>query len=245
MKNVFLKSLFAIACLLGSINASAYDFEVDGIYYNVVSLDELTCKVVSGNTRYKGDVVIPATVSYGNRTLTVIQIAKDAFDYENDMTGLTIPNTISSISNVSFYKGGSKLESVTIEDGETELTINGVFREIPVKTLYMGRNLLNNYEVLSFNSYSLKEVTIGNSVTEISKEIFYKCQNLKNVTIGNSVTKIGSNAFSGCSGLTNVTIPNSVTEIGSSAFSGCSGLTNVTIPNSVTEIGNSAFSGCI
>lgn len=38
MKTRMIKPLLAMACLLSSINAFAYDFEVDGFYYDVVSL---------------------------------------------------------------------------------------------------------------------------------------------------------------------------------------------------------------
>ena len=70
------------------------------------------------------------------------------------------------------------------------------------------------------------------------------CFALKNVTIGNGVTEIGDYAFCGCDSLTSVTIPDSVTTIGQEAFSSCYVLTSVTIPDSVTSIGNYAFSDC-
>lgn len=48
--------------LLTILPISAYDFEVDGIYYEVISFSDLTCKVVSGDNEYEGDVVIPSEV---------------------------------------------------------------------------------------------------------------------------------------------------------------------------------------
>lgn len=246
MKKKIFKSLLAIICLLCSTNASAYDFEVDGIYYNVVSLSELTCQVTNGISgsiflKYKGDIVIPATVKYANRTLTVIGIENDIFKngYGSDLTGITIPNTISSIKGI--FSSCPKLERVTIEDGETTLEVNGNWKSFPIITLYIGRNLSNSP---FYNNETIKELSIGNSVTEIGERAFRYCRGLTSVTIGNSVTKIGESAFEGCSRLTSVTIPNSVTEIGKSAFESCYGLTSVTIPNSVTEIGGNAFYGC-
>ena len=96
-----------------------------------------------------------------------------------------------------------------------------------------------------FNSrWSIKSVTIGNSVTSIGDYAFYDCDGLTSVTIGNSVTSIGDYAFFDCDGLTKVTIPDSVISIGYSAFSYCRSLTSVTIPDSVTSIGDYAFSNC-
>ena len=92
--------------------------------------------------------------------------------------------------------------------------------------------------------YSIKKVTIGNSVTSIGYGAFKDCTSLTNVTIGSSVTYIGDYAFCDCESLTSVTIPNSVTSIGVVTFSDCTSLTSVTIPNSVTSIGSYAFDSC-
>ena len=59
------------------------------------------------------------------------------------------------------------------------------------------------------------------TVTNIGDCAFYSCYSLKSVTIPNSVTSIGYFAFYGCSRLTSITIPNSVTSIGERAFEGC------------------------
>lgn len=97
MKRKLFKSLFAIACLLSSTNMFAYDFEVDGIYYEVISFSDLTCMVTKGDVEYSGDIVIPATIDYNNRTLTIVEIADQTFRNCNELTSITIPNTISSI----------------------------------------------------------------------------------------------------------------------------------------------------
>lgn len=216
MKKKIFKSLLAIACLLCSTNASAYDFEVDGIYYDVVSLGELTCKVTKSNSKYSGDIVIPATVNYANRTLTVVEIESEVFRSCENLTGITIPNTISSIGNYMF-RGCSKLGHVTIEDGNTILELGynyngydycGLFYDCPIESLYLGRNLSyisdSSHGHAPFAKKGIKEVTIGNSVTSIGENAFYNCSKLTSLTIPNSVTSIGSSAFSGCSGLTSL-----------------------------------------
>lgn len=256
MKKKIFKSLLAIACLLCSISASAYDFEVDGIYYDVVSLSDFTCKVVSGGKKYEGDVVIPATVNYANRTLTVVEIASGAFS--SGLTAITIPNTISSISDKTF-NGCSKLESVVIEDGKTYLSLGcnyynngsgkGLFYDCPITTLYIGRNLsygtTNAYGRSPFYGIkTIKELKIGNSVSIIGENAFSGCSSLTNLTMGDSISEIKEYAFSGCSNLTNLIINDAVSEIGEYAFNGCSGLTNITIGNSATSIGNYAFYNC-
>ena len=63
--------LVTIATLLCSITASAYDFEVDGIYYNLVSASELTVEVTRADiyNYYSGDISIPSTINYSGKTM--------------------------------------------------------------------------------------------------------------------------------------------------------------------------------
>ena len=257
MKRKIIKSLLAVVCLLCSTNVLAYDFEVNGIYYNVVSFSELTCAVAK-STSYSGDFVIPATVNYSNKTLTVVGIAYYAFENCTNLTSVVIPNSVTEIKNYAF-NGCTKLATVTIEDGETTLSLGynnynsydigkGLFYDCPITTLYLGRNLSYDtgfsYGRSPFYSVkTLQEVVVGNSVTSIDDNAFMYCSGLTSVMIGNSVTSIGDWAFCNCRGLTSVTIPNSVTSIGNDAFGNCSGLESVRIGNSVTSIGSSAFCG--
>lgn len=274
MRNKFFKPLLAIACLLSSTNVSAYDFEVDGVYYDVVSLNELTCEVVEGKQyKYKGDIVIPSTVNYNGRAFTVVEIAATAFRGCSELTGITIPNTIKTLYSNSFDRC-TKLERVIIEDGEETLKVNKrgwlntpgdeywqwhMFYCCPIKTLYLGRNLSYDagerhwtgdtyywaYYAPFHKIQTLTEVTIGNSVTEIGSRAFYGCTGLTSVTIGNSVTTIGASAFEECYSLLYVPEGKSVTHIGARAFYKCIGLTNVTIGDPVATIGQYAFFLCI
>lgn len=60
--------------LLSFLPAFAYDFEVDGIYYDVISITDFTCEVVKGDVDYSGDVVIPSEVIYNGRTLKIMAL---------------------------------------------------------------------------------------------------------------------------------------------------------------------------
>ena len=53
-----------LAMLLFSLASSAYDFYLDGIYYNILSETDKTVEVTSGDVKYTGDVTIPSTVVY-------------------------------------------------------------------------------------------------------------------------------------------------------------------------------------
>ena len=106
-----LKSMFAtLAMLLCTISASAHDFEVDGIYYDIISSEKLTVKVTyrgnhynSYSNEYTGNVVIPETVTYDNKTYFVTSIGGCPFRDCSSLTSVIIPNSVTSIGYESFY----------------------------------------------------------------------------------------------------------------------------------------------
>ena len=209
--------LCALVVLLGILPAKAYDFRVDGIYY---AFNGGGLTVVSGDTDYSGDVVIPSTVSYDGKVYSVTSIGGKVFSSCSGLTSVEIPNSVTTIGESAFRTCYS-LTSVVI--GES--------------VRYIGPSAFEGCSGLTL-------VVIPNSVKSIGNYAFSSCRGLTSVVIPNSVTSIGDDAFSSCRGLTSVVIPNSVTSIGNYAFSDCSGLTSVVIPNSVTSIGDDAFYRC-
>ena len=242
--------LFLMALL--PMAANAYYAEINGICY-FFSGDEATVTFCDEcYNHYSGDVIIPSSVKYNNKTYNVTRIGYQAFSSCTILTSVSIPNSVTSIDEHAF-------------DGCTGLTsIN-----IPNSVISIGISAFSGCT-------SLTSITIPNSVTTISNHAFEGCgltsiivepgntvydsrdncnaiietasntliQGCQNTTIPNSVTNISDLAFGWCSGLTSITIPNSVTSIGESAFYSCSSLASITIPNSVTNIGASAFSFC-
>ena len=79
----FRTKLLTIAALLCSISASAHDFKVDGIYYNITSSEDLAVEVTSYmnfNGSYSDvEITIPERVTYENKTYSVTGIGKSAF----------------------------------------------------------------------------------------------------------------------------------------------------------------------
>ena len=228
--------------VLSFITASAYDFMVDGLAYNVVSLPDLTCEVTQADTEYSGDIVIPSTVTYQGRTLTVILIGDWAFSDCSALTSIQIPNSVTKIDEGAFC-ACSSLTSVEIPNSVTTIGYEAFEDCSSLVSVEIPNSVTRIDQAAFYGCSSLVSVEIPNSVTWIGEGAFYGCSSLISVEIPNSVTLIAQWAFYGCSALTSVEIPNSVTEIGMEAFYGCSALTSVEIPNSVTEIGKEAFAG--
>ncbi|WP_240480548.1 leucine-rich repeat domain-containing protein, partial [Flavobacterium psychrophilum] len=198
----------------------AQTFTANRIKYTVTSSTAPFTVKVARNANFTGAAEIPEIVTYNSKNYIVTAIGESAFIHCNNLTSVTIPNSVTTIGDYVFADC-SGLTSVTIPN--SVITIN--------RGAFAGCS-------------GLTSVTIPNSVTTIRENAFADCSGLTSVTIPNSVTSIGDYVFGGCSGLTSVTIPNSVTTIKEGTFFNCSGLTSVTIPNSVTAIGEDAFAGC-
>ncbi len=216
-----LKCLFTVLFLLCATVASAQEFEVGGICYNITDTANKTVKVTSRTNRYTGSVMVPESVVYNGATYNVTSIGSSAFAYCTGLTSIEIPNSVTSIGYEAFY-ACSSLASIEIPCSVTSIG-DGAFR-------YCS---------------GLTSIIIPNSVTNIGSSAFSGCSGLTSIVIPNGVTSIGYGAFYNCTGLTSIEIPNSVTTVGENAFFGCTALVKAHISNSVTSIGRFAFKGCL
>ncbi|MDD2961883.1 MAG: hypothetical protein PHR45_07385 [Muribaculaceae bacterium] len=96
MKQIYVKSLMLIACLLTGINANAYNYIFDGIYYHIdfVYYHLKRCGVASGPNKYLGKIIIPRTIVFENETLSVTSIISGAFSECRGLTSVAIPNSV-------------------------------------------------------------------------------------------------------------------------------------------------------
>lgn len=191
--------LFALFILVSDY-AYSYDFEVDGIYYRF-NIYTQSATVTSGDIKYKGNVVIPSSISYGGRELIVTEIDSYAFSECLELTDIVLPSTITTINGSAFYRCEelkkltiphsvkkindwyafsflSKLETLIVEDDiNILLTEYSLFDFTTPKNLYLGRSWW-------FGSHSnlmegIEILTIGKYVKEIYNMIDTK--NLKTI----------------------------------------------------------------
>ena len=224
------KRLIIFAYIVGiTISAKAYDFEVDGIYYD--SLSAKTCEVVSGNGYFLECIKIPTTVSFAGNDYKVVRIGAGAFYNQTSVKSVHIPVSLTAIGSESFMHCYG-LTSIEVDNGN------------PAYSSYEGALYDKSRSRLIFVPAGKTEYKILSGIKEISKDAFYLCKSLRKISIPNGVSHIGDNAFAGCDSLVSIDIPNSVEYIGEYAFCGCKSLTTLTVPSSVTMLGRSAFSFC-
>ncbi|MBR5331767.1 MAG: leucine-rich repeat domain-containing protein [Muribaculaceae bacterium] len=127
MKKILRIPLLLVALLLSSIPIFAYDFVVDGIYYNITDKTAKTVAVTykgiyasSYDNEYTGSVVILETVTYSGTTYSVTSIGNSAFVNCKSLTEVTIPNSVTSIGESAFSKC-TGLTEVTISNSVTSI----------------------------------------------------------------------------------------------------------------------------
>ena len=262
-----MKKLFTLLFALVATTALwAYDFEVNGIYYNILTDKTNEVEVTHGSSKYTGSVTIPTTVAHNGTTYSVTSIGREAFHSCSKVTSVDIPTSVKTIGNGAFnscsgltsmlipknvesigewaFYSCKGLESITIPNS-VKSAEKGAFAYCSgLTSIAISNSLTNIGEMMFQNCTSLASITIPNSVKSIGRQAFEKCVSLTSVVIPNSVTTIGNQAFYNCVGLNSISIGNSVNSIGGGAFNGCSGLTSVTIPNSIESIGDWAFYSC-
>ena len=145
-----------LTCMLCSISAKAeFDSRVRygiGNLYYYLDFSSMEAIIAPDNS-YSGSLVIPEKLYSRYGTFTITGIYASAFENCDDLTSVTIPNSVTSIGDNAF-SSCSGLTSITIPNSVT--SIGGA----------------------AFSSCSgLTSVTIPNSVTSIASSMFSRCDN--------------------------------------------------------------------
>lgn len=195
------------------------DFEVNGICYDVISFEEMTAGVTYKNGLYKGEVVIPETVVYNNRSFRVMKILSSAFEHCMELISVSLPNTITEIHSNAFSRNDA-LVNVNLPTG---LTIIG-----------------NE----AFSGCSVESFSFPEGLTTIGKGAFSYCKNIKKINLPNSLVSLGEDAFKGCTNLEEFNIPSNIRFLKRGTFSGCKKISSITIPKHVNTLESDAFYQC-
>ena len=189
--NQALRTILLALAFIGSFTtADAYNFMVNGVYYNINGENATVTYIdyyeydngqnvygvnrYNRKNKYKGHVTIPETVTFDGMSYTVTSIDDYAFANCGSLTDVSIPNTISYIGSYGFYNCYS-LKNISIPESVT---------------------ILSDY--IFTGCSDLEHLVIPNSITSIGYYTFTNCSGLKSIVIGNSVCNINY-AFGNCS----------------------------------------------
>ena len=189
----------------------------------------------------RGVVVIPGELD----GFTVTGIGENAFLLDENLTHVTIPESVTSIGSGAF-SGCSSLTSITIPDGVTSIGDFAFFEcarltetTIPASVIRIGLNPFarcahKNIRVASANPVYAD--TKGVLFDKIQKALIaYPVGRSGKYVIPKGTLRIGESAFEWSAGLTGVTIPGSVTEIGEGAFNSFGAITLHVVKGSFAE----------
>ena len=250
--SIISKAILSIALMLTTnLSTFAHNFEVDGIYYNIIDSTKNEVEVTyEGNsfpdytTEYFDAIEIPSTVTHSSVTYSVVSIGNYAFYRCSNLTSVTIPNSVTKIGESAFDLCRN-LSDITIPNsviyiGKWAFDGTEWYKNKPKGIVYINK-VLYEYNTKMPNGTT---INVADGTVSISPEAFIECEGLSSIQIPNSVNKIGYGAFAKCTNLSEIKIPETLKEIEDSVFEYCSNLTSITIPNSVESIGDSAFIGC-
>ena len=167
-----------------------------------------------GYTDATTNLVIPETFEYDGTWYRVVGIGESAFGECLNLTGITIPNSVTTIGDCAFYCC-------------TNLT---------------GRLVLpDNLTTIGYGAFWACDFTgnlvIPEGVTTIGDGAFVRCGGFSgDLIIPDSVTELGRMAFAECTGFTSLTIGDGVTTMDDRVFAECSNLSSITMSANVTYI---------
>lgn len=222
MKNKLFTLLFLMIIAIGNVQA----YNLMGIspsnhvlYFNILDSENHTLSVTypcpggGGNyyynyTKPEGDLIIPATITIGQNTWTIIEITDHAF-YECNITSVEIPNTVKYIGSWAFYH--THIKHLTLPESVDTMG-ERVFVGSWLNTLTLPEKDIQ-YGNGCFAATKLTDVVIPEGVTVIPTDMFINCGLLKHVSFPSTLTRFGHDAFAYCTALKEIHIPSSVTEI--------------------------------
>lgn len=216
--------LFLSVVLLQHVSAFAYNFQVDGIYYDYVSSNvqtdvQVTYKEYSAmeyRTDCAGVINIPERVFYNGEYHNVVAITNYAFNLAKDVTAVNIPTSVRTIGSYAFR--GTGIESIDLQN-------------------------VTRIEDYTFKGCENLVSVTANGVATVGNYAFEGCTSLAEFVQSEAVkvSSIGDYAFDGCTSLTSISAAATQSKLGTACLRNTA-ITSFTA--NANTISNYAFSGC-
>lgn len=250
MKRALCVSLIIILLLSCFLPVYASAAKTDGDLTYVIRGEEVT--ITGCNREVFGDLIIPDTIE----GYPVTTIGAKAFATCKNLTGITIPDSVTTIKN-SAFNACTALTTVDLGKGVTNVgstafsvCTNLTSVTLPDSVIFLG-------EMVFAACDNLTGVTFGSGIQEINRELFYLSPNLSAIEVSENNQVYSSQdgvLFNKDQTVLELypagktdgvyTIPDTVTELKERAFLNCENLTEIIFPENLQVIGENAFAGC-
>ena len=267
MKKQVLSLLLVMLMVVSLVPTSAFaanDVVSYGVTGGYLYFDRSTGEIVDCDETVT-EAAIPSVI----RDKEVKRIAPYAFEDCNVLKRITIPSTLTRLSEQAFFGCGG-LESIEVDKSNSAfLSEGGVLFSKDRAALYVypcnkpdeiytiPSSVICIYDNAFFANTRAKKIVISENTRVIGNGAFFSCDSLEEIFVPKGVESIGYAAFSCCERLENISVAKdnpSYREIDGVVFSNDmtvlegypAGKTDTTyvIPNGVKYIGEWAFGAC-
>ncbi len=247
--NIMKRNFFLYLTILLSTSVWAYDFDVDGIYYNILE-DGATVEVTYASTSYgsySNNVSVPETVTHDNKEYSVVGVGESAFRKCYSLIDVTLPNSITYLGDYAFYMTASFFfKSIDLSNTSIRSLGKDCFFDCEYLLSIALPNTLEEVGDYCFElSFRIQTIDFSNTkITSLPKYAFSKCDYLATVVLPEALTELGDYCFDGCFTLSSINLPDNLETIGKYCFRKCSALFTIEFPSGLTTLGTHCFDQC-
>lgn len=206
-------------------------------------------------------------------------ISTNVFRNCTSLTEINIPGKVASIGENTFY-GCTKLSKITVDASNTDYSADDtgvLYNYDKSKLIYCPLNAVSDNYIVPDNTTTInasafsgvsgiKNIVIGDSVTDIGEKAFYQ-SSIESLKLGKNALNVGSYAFAEsnlltvevdavidawsnavfymCMDLTKVILNGTNSIIPLAMFSRCSSLSDISINSDIITVKGSAFNKCL
>lgn len=234
MKYIFIVLFFCLSV------ATSFSIEKDGICYNIYGTTASVARYDKDDAKnsnfYKGDLVIPNTITIGDKTYDVTAIEDRVFANNLNATSLRIGANIKEIGKDAFFM--SWIGEIELDKDNKDFVLENdiLYSADYTRAINLTRSQNKN-----------KNVKLHDEVRNIDRG-FANAERLNTLEFGSKVEWIGDSAFffalSETFNQKELYLPNSITHIGKAAFYNCIRLNKIHLPESLTRLEEESFYYC-